>query len=227
MCPPRDTAAADVVGPARLPHSCTRRGSGGRVDHPRSMQAGVTVARMERNRHGRRRFARRCRKRCARMGADFAPVDASLAQPAGARSLNAALKAPNCSLTHLDLRNNRLAPSGVMILAEALQHNASLKSLDLRWNGAGDEGAKHLEGALAANHTLLRLPLQGAPKPVAGNARPAPSTPTCAHALHPSASPRQSRIGQYEPPNHQSPRPEWRRSLRHHKLPRTLGAARE
>lgn len=79
---------------------------------------------------------------------------------AGPRAMARALCA-NASLTHLDLRNNRIGAGAIASLAEGLQSNTTLLTLDLRWNSAGDSGAHALEQALAHNGTLLRLPLQG------------------------------------------------------------------
>ena len=79
---------------------------------------------------------------------------------AAPRALARALSA-NASLTHLDLRNNRIGASGIVSLAEGLHTNSTLVTLDLRWNAAGIGGAHALEAALHKNTTLLRLPLQG------------------------------------------------------------------
>ena len=79
---------------------------------------------------------------------------------AGPRAL-AIARVDNASLTHLDLRNNRIGSSGVAALAEGLAKNHTLRSLDLRWNAAGTAGAHALEAALEENRCLVRLQLQG------------------------------------------------------------------
>ena len=49
--------------------------------------------------------------------------------------------ANNRSVTHLDLRNNRINAEGCKFIANILRNNNVLVSLDLRWNEIGNKGA--------------------------------------------------------------------------------------
>ena len=75
------------------------------------------------------------------------------------------------TLEELDLRNNKIGPQGVQLLAAALKHNTSLRRLgnfslcqsiiDLRWNSAGLTGARAFVDSLKSNFTLTEIDLTG------------------------------------------------------------------
>lgn len=67
----------------------------------------------------------------------------------------------NSTLRQLDLRNNRIGPSGFISLAHALHANTTLRTLDLRWNMGGTAGGRALAEALATSGSLLELHLSG------------------------------------------------------------------
>jgi len=67
----------------------------------------------------------------------------------------------NRSITHLDLRNNRVGPNGAAALSKALRCNQSLAVCDLRWNDIGTRGAMDLAEAMEVNQSLTELRLEG------------------------------------------------------------------
>ena len=79
--------------------------------------------------------------------------------PSGAASLSQAL-AVNSSLTNLDLSTNGIGASGAASLSQALAVNSSLTNLDLSTNGIGASGAASLSQALAVNSSLTNLDLR-------------------------------------------------------------------
>ena len=81
----------------------------------------------------------------------------SLTQPA---ALLASLHT-NTSLTHLDLRNNRITWEGGAALARCLSGNRTLQLVDVRWNAIGVVGGEALATALVYNNTLQNLLLDG------------------------------------------------------------------
>lgn len=44
----------------------------------------------------------------------------------------------NRTITHLDLRNNRINATGAHILSNIIRNNNVLHSIDLRWNELGN-----------------------------------------------------------------------------------------
>eukprot|EP00158_Paraphelidium_tribonemae_P005522 Partr_v1_DN27383_c0_g1_i3_m46351 putative leucine rich repeat containing 45 len=78
----------------------------------------------------------------------------------GIKALGDALNL-NQHLENLDLRNNKIGPSGGAVIAAGLKSNTVLKSLDLRWNNLGLVGGRCLLDMLKWNQTLLHLELQG------------------------------------------------------------------
>ena len=67
----------------------------------------------------------------------------------------------NRTVTHLDLRNNRITSAGSGILANIIRNNNVLCSMDLRWNELGNSGARALVAALQDNYTIISLDLSG------------------------------------------------------------------
>ena len=67
----------------------------------------------------------------------------------------------NTSLTHLDLRNNRITWEGGAALARCLSGNRTLQLVDLRWNAIGAVGGEALATALVYNNTIQNLLLDG------------------------------------------------------------------
>ena len=67
----------------------------------------------------------------------------------------------NRSITHLDLRNNRVGPQGATALSKALRSNQTLSVCDLRWNDIGTRGAMDLAEAMEINQSLVELRLEG------------------------------------------------------------------
>eukprot|EP00743_Colponemidia_sp_Colp-15_P005505 GILK01005921.1.p1 GENE.GILK01005921.1~~GILK01005921.1.p1 ORF type:complete len:710 (-),score=184.34 GILK01005921.1:174-2168(-) len=67
----------------------------------------------------------------------------------------------NHSISHLDLRNNRIGPNGATAIANALRQNTTLVHLDLRWNDIGPTGGSALAQALQRNTTVVELLLSG------------------------------------------------------------------
>jgi len=78
----------------------------------------------------------------------------------GVRALCDVLKMNN-TLTHLDVRNNKIGPECGPLFGEMLQNNASVTHLDLSWNDLGVEGGKALLKGIEANHHLIDCQLSG------------------------------------------------------------------
>eukprot|EP00933_Yihiella_yeosuensis_P016154 TRINITY_DN13902_c0_g1_i1.p1 TRINITY_DN13902_c0_g1~~TRINITY_DN13902_c0_g1_i1.p1 ORF type:complete len:458 (-),score=98.42 TRINITY_DN13902_c0_g1_i1:208-1581(-) len=67
----------------------------------------------------------------------------------------------NTSMTHLDLRNNKVGAEAGVHLAQMLRENSHLTHLDLSWNDLGVDGGKALLEGVQANHTLIDCQLSG------------------------------------------------------------------
>ncbi|KAL4476153.1 hypothetical protein ABPG74_009886 [Tetrahymena malaccensis] len=67
----------------------------------------------------------------------------------------------NRSITHLDLRNNKINQTGAHIIANIIRNNTSLSSLDLRWNELGANGGRAILQAMQENGCLVGLELAG------------------------------------------------------------------
>jgi hypothetical protein len=67
----------------------------------------------------------------------------------------------NQSISHVDLRNNKLGPECGKYLEQMLRDNSSLTHLDLSWNELGPEGGKALLGGIQGNHSLIECQLSG------------------------------------------------------------------
>jgi len=78
----------------------------------------------------------------------------------GVRALCDVLKG-NQSISHLDLRNNKLGPECGPLLGEMLRDNNCITHLDLSWNDLGVEGGKALLSGIQANHCLIDCQLSG------------------------------------------------------------------
>lgn len=78
----------------------------------------------------------------------------------GVRALCDVLKV-NSSITHLDLRNNKIGAECGPILGEMLRENHTITHLDLSWNDLGVEGGKALLRGIEANHMLIDCQLSG------------------------------------------------------------------
>jgi len=78
----------------------------------------------------------------------------------GIQALCDVLKGNN-SISHLDLRNNKIGPECGRLLAEMLKENSTLTHFDLSWNDLGVEGGKALLGGIQANHALVDCQLSG------------------------------------------------------------------
>mmetsp|Transcript_102002 Transcript_102002/g.283879 ORF Transcript_102002/g.283879 Transcript_102002/m.283879 type:complete len:428 (-) Transcript_102002:73-1356(-) len=78
----------------------------------------------------------------------------------GIQALCDVLKGNN-SISHVDLRNNKIGPECGRLLAEMLKENSTLTHLDLSWNDLGVEGGKALLGGIQANHALIDCQLSG------------------------------------------------------------------
>lgn len=73
----------------------------------------------------------------------------------------AAALADSGSVTHLDLRNNRLTGADGQMLAGTLRRNRSLRMVDLRWNDMGPEACGALGQAMEYNASVTRLLVAG------------------------------------------------------------------
>ncbi|CAE7308338.1 LRRC45 [Symbiodinium necroappetens] len=67
----------------------------------------------------------------------------------------------NQSITHVDLRNNKIGTDCGPFLGDMLRENCTLTHLDLSWNDLGVEGGKALLDGLQANHSLIDCQLSG------------------------------------------------------------------
>lgn len=67
----------------------------------------------------------------------------------------------NMSITHLDLRNNKIGGECAHHIGEMIRENHTLTHLDLSWNDLGVEGGKALLTGIQANHTLVDCQLSG------------------------------------------------------------------
>eukprot|EP00930_Biecheleria_cincta_P051174 TRINITY_DN36330_c0_g1_i1.p1 TRINITY_DN36330_c0_g1~~TRINITY_DN36330_c0_g1_i1.p1 ORF type:complete len:430 (+),score=91.58 TRINITY_DN36330_c0_g1_i1:76-1365(+) len=78
----------------------------------------------------------------------------------GIQALSDVLKG-NQSITHLDLRNNKIGPDCAPYLSEMLRENSTITHLDLSWNDLGPDGGKALVEGIQANHSLIDCQLSG------------------------------------------------------------------
>jgi len=78
----------------------------------------------------------------------------------GVRALCDVLKMNN-TLTHLDVRNNKIGPECGPLFCDMLQNNHSVTHLDLSWNDLGVEGGKALLKGIESNHQLIDCQLSG------------------------------------------------------------------
>jgi hypothetical protein len=92
----------------------------------------------------------------------------------GAGALGDALKSVSSSgamscLTHLNVAQNSIGPSGATALAQALRNNVALKVLNLDANRIGDGGAQAVAAALKVNAGLTHVVLGDLGHMVGGN----------------------------------------------------------
>ncbi|CAJ1328651.1 unnamed protein product [Effrenium voratum] len=80
--------------------------------------------------------------------------------PRGIQALCDVLK-DNQSITHVDLRNNKIGTDCAHFLGDMLRHNSTVTHLDLSWNDLGVEGGKALLEGMQANHAVIDLQLSG------------------------------------------------------------------
>jgi len=78
----------------------------------------------------------------------------------GVRALCDVLKR-NTTVTHMDVRNNKIGPECGPLFGEMLQNNHDITHLDLSWNDLGVEGGKALLKGIEANHNLIDCQLSG------------------------------------------------------------------
>jgi len=78
----------------------------------------------------------------------------------GVRALCDVLKR-NTTVTHMDVRNNKIGPECGPLFGEMLQNNHDITHLDLSWNDLGVEGGKALLKGIEANHMLIDCQLSG------------------------------------------------------------------
>ncbi|KAJ3366045.1 Leucine-rich repeat-containing protein 45 [Allomyces javanicus] len=67
----------------------------------------------------------------------------------------------NSGLIKLDLRNNKIGPTGIEHLATGLKSNRTLTHLDVRWNNGGWLGGKSLADLFQWNSTLVQVEVVG------------------------------------------------------------------
>ena len=67
----------------------------------------------------------------------------------------------NRSVTHLDLKNNKINALGAQLISNVIRNNQILTSIDLRWNDIGNQGAKAILASLEQNTTIIQLDLAG------------------------------------------------------------------
>ena len=65
------------------------------------------------------------------------------------------------NLIHLNLSNNRINPSLVKSISQAILTSNYLNSIDLSWNEINDEGATKLKESLSRNNTIYEIVLTG------------------------------------------------------------------
>ncbi|CAK9010153.1 Leucine-rich repeat-containing protein 45 [Durusdinium trenchii] len=80
--------------------------------------------------------------------------------PRGVQALCDVLK-DNESITHVDLRNNKIGADCGAFLGDMLRHNSTVTHLDLSWNDLGIEGGKAILDGMQANHSLIDCQLSG------------------------------------------------------------------
>jgi len=78
----------------------------------------------------------------------------------GVQALCDVLKS-NMTISHLDLRNNRITNVGAKYLGEMLMSNTTITHLDLSWNDLGVNGGLALLDGLKHNNTLVDCQLSG------------------------------------------------------------------
>jgi hypothetical protein len=78
----------------------------------------------------------------------------------GVQALCDVLKS-NMTISHLDLRNNRITNVGAKYLGEMLMSNTTITHLDLSWNDLGVDGGLALLDGLKHNNTLVDCQLSG------------------------------------------------------------------
>lgn len=80
--------------------------------------------------------------------------------PRGVQPLCDVLK-DNQSITHVDLRNNKIGADCGPFVGDMLRHNSTVTHLDLSWNDLGIEGGKAILDGMQANHSLIDCQLSG------------------------------------------------------------------
>jgi len=78
----------------------------------------------------------------------------------GIATLCDALKV-NCTITRVDLRNNRISNVGARCIAQMLLHNTKITQLDLSWNDFGYDGGIQILEGLKHNTVLVDCQLSG------------------------------------------------------------------
>jgi len=67
----------------------------------------------------------------------------------------------NQTISHLDLRNNKIGSECGKHFGDMLRENSTLTHLDISWNDLGPEGGKALLNGIQANHSLIDCQLSG------------------------------------------------------------------
>jgi hypothetical protein len=67
----------------------------------------------------------------------------------------------NQTLTHLDLRNNKIGPECAQALGQMLRENHTITHVDLSWNDLSQAGGKAIQEGIQANHTIIDCQLSG------------------------------------------------------------------
>lgn len=80
--------------------------------------------------------------------------------PSGVQALCEVLKY-NLTISHVDLRNNRINTVGAKALGDLLTTNTTISHLDLSWNDLGLEGGRALLEGLKLNSCLVDCQLSG------------------------------------------------------------------
>lgn len=78
----------------------------------------------------------------------------------GVQALSDILKS-NMTISHVDLRNNRINNVGAKYLGEMLMANTTITHLDISWNDLGVDGGLALLDGLKHNNTLVDCQLSG------------------------------------------------------------------